>query len=501
MQNNFFSKVILTPFKLYPNKMTKNQFEITTITSQGHNTSPLDQFAIRNLISLDLPIFGDANLSLTNIGLYLTISTFIIIGLYLISTNYNKVVSNNWSASQESIYATVHSIVINQINEKKGQMYFPFIFTLFIFILTNNLIGMVKRCLYFIRYIMGYTQETFQYFTTNYIVNYFLYNDKNLFCSTLLRLYCNSTKFNKNYYDNKLNPYYITGFTDGEGCFSVSIFRDNRMLTGWQVKAVYKISLHNKDRPLLVLFQKFLGVGKIYKHGENSVEFRVSALKNLKAVINHLDKYPLITKKLADYVLFKQAVKLIADKEDLTWEGLLKLVNIKATLNTGLSDMSKQSFPNAVAVVKPRVKDAVIKDINWLIGFVEAEGSFQVIIQECEGKSVSVSLRFTLTQHSCDEQLMESLIHYLSCGRKYKWINRNEVYFIVSTFSDNYSKIIPLFAKYSLYGTKQQDYMDFVKVAHFIQNKDHLTTQGLKSIKLIHSKMNNRRSYATDPSK
>lgn len=123
--------------------MTKNQFEITSIITQGDNTSPLDQFAIRNLISLDLPIFGDANLSLTNIGLYLTISAFIIIGLYLISTNYNKVVSNNWSASQESIYATVHSIVINQINDKKGQMYFPFIFTLFIFILCNNLIGMV----------------------------------------------------------------------------------------------------------------------------------------------------------------------------------------------------------------------------------------------------------------------------------------------------------------------------------------------------------------------
>jgi F-type H+-transporting ATPase subunit a len=43
----------------------------------------------------------------------------------------------------ESLYATVHSIVTNQINSKKGQMYFPFIYTLFIFILINNLIGMV----------------------------------------------------------------------------------------------------------------------------------------------------------------------------------------------------------------------------------------------------------------------------------------------------------------------------------------------------------------------
>src|SRR5713226_4030112 len=45
--------------------------------------------------------------------------------------------------SQETIYATIHSIVTNQINAVKGQLYFPFIYTLFIFILINNLICMV----------------------------------------------------------------------------------------------------------------------------------------------------------------------------------------------------------------------------------------------------------------------------------------------------------------------------------------------------------------------
>src|SRR5271155_1202377 len=45
--------------------------------------------------------------------------------------------------SQETIYATLHSIVINQINATKGQIYFPFIYTLFVFILINNLIGMI----------------------------------------------------------------------------------------------------------------------------------------------------------------------------------------------------------------------------------------------------------------------------------------------------------------------------------------------------------------------
>lgn len=99
-----------------------------TINNTQNNFSPLDQFFIRNLLSLEAPILGDTNFSLTNIGLYLTVSTFIILTLYLISNNYNNVVSNNWSASQEAVYATVHSIVINQINDKKGHMYFPFIF-------------------------------------------------------------------------------------------------------------------------------------------------------------------------------------------------------------------------------------------------------------------------------------------------------------------------------------------------------------------------------------
>jgi len=105
--------------------------------------SPLDQFEIRNLISLDAPILANLHLSITNIGLYLTIGAFIALTLNLIATNYNKVLSNSWSLSQESIYATVHSIVVNQINSKEGQIYFPFIYTLFLFILINNLIGMI----------------------------------------------------------------------------------------------------------------------------------------------------------------------------------------------------------------------------------------------------------------------------------------------------------------------------------------------------------------------
>jgi F-type H+-transporting ATPase subunit a len=58
-------------------------------------TSPLDQFEIRDLLSIDAPILANLHLSITNIGFYLTIGITIALVLNLLSTNYNKIVSNN----------------------------------------------------------------------------------------------------------------------------------------------------------------------------------------------------------------------------------------------------------------------------------------------------------------------------------------------------------------------------------------------------------------------
>jgi F-type H+-transporting ATPase subunit a len=105
--------------------------------------TPLDQFEIRDLISVGAPLFADLHVSLTNISFYLIVSFFILLNFNLISNNLNRLIPNSWSISQECIYATIHGIVVSQINERKGQFYFPFIYGLFLFILINNLIGMV----------------------------------------------------------------------------------------------------------------------------------------------------------------------------------------------------------------------------------------------------------------------------------------------------------------------------------------------------------------------
>ena len=112
-------------------------------TSLLENYSPLDQFEVRDLLSLDAPLLGNTHFSITNIGLYLTIGATFAFLFKALATNYNRVVSNNWSVSQETIYATVHSIVVSQINAREGQVFFPFIYALFVFILINNLLGMI----------------------------------------------------------------------------------------------------------------------------------------------------------------------------------------------------------------------------------------------------------------------------------------------------------------------------------------------------------------------
>jgi F-type H+-transporting ATPase subunit a len=106
------------------------------------NTNPLDQFEIRELLSLQISFLNNLNISLTNITLYLLIAFLIAFALHINTNNNFKLLNSKWSVTIETIYDTVNNIVINQINKGKGQQYFPFMYVLFIYILVNNLIGL-----------------------------------------------------------------------------------------------------------------------------------------------------------------------------------------------------------------------------------------------------------------------------------------------------------------------------------------------------------------------
>ena len=65
---------------------------------------------------------------------------------------------------------------------------------------------------------------------------------------------------------------------------------------------------------MLKLIQSYFGVGKIHKHGETFLQFRIRSVKELPVLINLIEKYPLISQKFADYKLFKEVFNLILQR-------------------------------------------------------------------------------------------------------------------------------------------------------------------------------------------
>jgi hypothetical protein len=133
---------------------------------------------------------------------------------------------------------------------------------------------------------------------------------------------------------------------------------------GYQIQAIFKISLHKKDYDLLYQVKEYFGVGNITKHGDTSIQYTVRSLKDLSIIISHFEKYPLNTQKWADYELFKLGFSLIQNKEHLTKEGFNKILAIKASMNLGLSDELKLIFPNINPMLRPLPSENSIKDPN-----------------------------------------------------------------------------------------------------------------------------------------
>jgi hypothetical protein len=121
----------------------------------------------------------------------------------------------------------------------------------------------------------------------------------------------------------------------------------------------FQIGLHIKDLHLLCLLQQHLGgIGSIHlANNRDIVNYSINSIKDLNNLIFYLDKYQLFTQKAADYLLFKKAVEVVNNKAHLTLHGLNQLVNIKASMNLGLSDMLISEFAGHVPVKRPVINN------------------------------------------------------------------------------------------------------------------------------------------------
>jgi hypothetical protein len=128
-----------------------------------------------------------------------------------------------------------------------------------------------------------------------------------------------------------------------------------------------------------------------------------------------------------------------------------------------------------------------------MAGFTSAEGCFMILIMNTKrSKGVIVEFIFQLVQHSRDEQLMRSLVKYFDGGFVTKY--KDAYYYRIRKFDDIKNKIIPFFDKHPVHGVKKLNYLDFCKAAELMNNKAHLTEEGLDLIRQIKANMNKGRA-------
>lgn len=125
----------------------------------------------------------------------------------------------------------------------------------------------------------------------------------------------------------ELCPYWVTGFADAESSFSLKMAKKSTLKSGWNVSPEFRIDLHIRDSLLIRKIQSFFGVGIIHQYdNKNLVVYSVQSLRDIiSVIIPHFDKYPLITQKKADYLLFKQGIELLNLKARSDIEGIRKL--------------------------------------------------------------------------------------------------------------------------------------------------------------------------------
>ncbi|KAG0121836.1 cytochrome oxidase I intronic ORF 5 [Tuber indicum] len=242
-----------------------------------------------------------------------------------------------------------------------------------------------------------------------------------------------------------MDPWFVTGLTDAEGSFTVSVLKN--------VNARFKITAHITDLDLMLNLKQFFceDIGKM-ENFKDTCTYCVNKLKDiLEIIIPHFDKYPLATQKLADYMLFKEIVSLMKNKEHLTLDGLKKIISYKASL-------------------------------NLVAGFTTGDGSFYLIIRANKLNEIPrTDIGFSIAQHSRDMLLLAKFITFFNCGRIKKDSRYSVHYYVVTNIKDITNKIIPFFNKYN---TK----------AEIIKTKTHLSKEGVEHIRTIQSRMNSKRS-------
>jgi hypothetical protein len=133
---------------------------------------------------------------------------------------------------------------------------------------------------------------------------------------------------------------WVVGITDGEGCFSICVVPNPGCALGWQGQHEYSVTQGGRSLSALQLVQRFFGCGRVIvnrrrdDHREALARYSVKSRRDLlERVIPFFDEYPLVTAKAQDYMVFREAMSLIAQRCHLDPAGMAEVAALTERMN------------------------------------------------------------------------------------------------------------------------------------------------------------------------
>ena len=145
---------------------------------------------------------------------------------------------------------------------------------------------------------------------------------------------------------------YMSGFTDGEGSFSISFSKRNKFKTHLEVRPSFSISQHKRNLDILKNINDYFGVGAIrFSKRDQNYKYEVRSIKDLiKKIIPHFERFPLKTKKLKDFTYFKKICVIVNTKLHLNKKYLKEIVDIAYLMNeSGKRKYKKEELLKLIA--------------------------------------------------------------------------------------------------------------------------------------------------------
>ena len=151
---------------------------------------------------------------------------------------------------------------------------------------------------------------------------------------------------------NKRNIHeYISGYVDGEGCFSVSFSKRDKFIVGWETKPSFSVSQNEDRADTLFLIQKEFKCGFMRRDfSDKTLKYEVRSLEDLiNHVIPHFENYPMVSTKQTDFESFKRICFFMQKGLHKEKKGLRRIIDLAFTMNpSGKRKYSKEDIFKAL---------------------------------------------------------------------------------------------------------------------------------------------------------